>query len=166
MYYIYEMNMTEDDLQHLKNLAAEDMMSLNDFFNLGFAYIAEHLDEVKTWKEWYDQQPEEEKRRVERIKITRIYPVEDGETEEEARRRQIQKERDAFPFQDYPTTLPEITQQEFCSHIEDDDFLYKYGNPVAIQAEDGSILVCMAIEYYERMTGKTIENKIEPRGSI
>ena len=59
-----------------------------------------------------------------------------------------------------------ITQQEFCSHIEDDDFLYKYGNPVASQAEDGSILVCMAIEYYERMTGKTIENKIEPRGSI
>ena len=59
-----------------------------------------------------------------------------------------------------------ITQQEFCSHIEDDDFLYKYGNPVAIQAEDGSILVCMAIEYYERMIGKTIENKIEPRGSI
>lgn len=59
-----------------------------------------------------------------------------------------------------------ITQQKFCSHIEDDDFLYKYGNPVAIQAEDGSILVCMAIEYYERMTGKTIENKIEPRGSI
>ena len=58
-----------------------------------------------------------------------------------------------------------ITQQEFCSHIEDDDFLYKYGNPVAIQAEDGSILVCMAIEYYERMR-KTIENKIEPRGSI
>ena len=62
--------------------------------------------------------------------------------------------------------INEITQQEFCSHIEDDDFLYKYGNPVAIQAEDGSRLVCMAIEYYERMTGKTIENKIEPRGSI
>ena len=62
--------------------------------------------------------------------------------------------------------INEITQQEFCSHIEDDDFLYKYGNPVAIQAEDGSILVCMAIEYFERMTGKTIENKIEPRGSI
>ncbi len=62
--------------------------------------------------------------------------------------------------------INEITQQEFCSHIEDDDFLYKYGNPVAIQAEDSSILVCMAIEYYERMTGKTIENKIEPRGSI
>ena len=59
-----------------------------------------------------------------------------------------------------------ITQQEFCSHIEDDDFIYKYGNPVAIQAEDGSRLVCMAIEYYERMTGKTIENKIGPRGSI
>lgn len=59
-----------------------------------------------------------------------------------------------------------ITQQEFFSHIEDDDFLHRYGNPVAIQAEDGSILVCMAIEYYEHMTGKSIENKIESRGSI
>ena len=59
-----------------------------------------------------------------------------------------------------------ITKQEFCTHIEEDDFLLKYGNPVAIQANDGSILVCMAIEYYERLTGKIIENKIESRGSI
>lgn len=59
-----------------------------------------------------------------------------------------------------------ISQQEFYSHIEDDDFLCKYGNPVAIQAEDGSILVCMAIVYYKRMTGKSIENILESRGSI
>ena len=59
-----------------------------------------------------------------------------------------------------------ITQKEFCSHIEDDDFLHRYGNPVAIQAENGSILICMAIEYYERLTGNSIENIIEPRGSI
>lgn len=36
-----------------------------------------------------------------------------------------------------------ISQQEFCAHIEDDDFLRKYGNPVAVQGEDGSILICM-----------------------
>ena len=50
-----------------------------------------------------------------------------------------------------------ITQQEFLDHIEDDDFLLKYGNPVAVLVEDGSVLMCMAIEYYERMTGKKIE---------
>jgi hypothetical protein len=150
MYYIYEMNMTEDDLQHLKNLAAEDMMSLNDFFNLGFAYIAEHLDEVKTWKEWYDQQPEEEKRRVERIKITRIYPVEDGETEEEARNRQLQKERDAFPYLDGPAALPVIPQQEFCDHIDDEEFFLAYGNPVVIKSDSGTKLLAIAFPLYER----------------
>lgn len=50
-----------------------------------------------------------------------------------------------------------ITQQEFLDHIEDDDFLLKYGNPVAVLVEDGSVLMCMAIEYYERMTGRKVE---------
>ena len=54
-----------------------------------------------------------------------------------------------------------ISQQEFCEHIEDDDFLSRYGNPVAIRSEDGSILICMAIEYYERLTGQKIEIKTE-----
>ena len=50
-----------------------------------------------------------------------------------------------------------ITQKEFLDHIEDDDFLLKYGNPVAILTNDGSVLMCMAIEYYERMTGRKVE---------
>ena len=54
-----------------------------------------------------------------------------------------------------------ISQQEFCEHIEDDDFLRRYGNPVAIRSEDDSILICMAIEYYERLTGQKIEIKTE-----
>ena len=54
-----------------------------------------------------------------------------------------------------------ISQQEFCEHIEDDDFLRRYGNPVAIRSEGGSILICMAIEYYERLTGQKIEIKTE-----
>lgn len=56
--------------------------------------------------------------------------------------------------------LPSInmmSQKEFCDHIEDDDFFLKFGNPVAIKTEDGIILMCMAIEYYERMTGEKIE---------
>ena len=50
-----------------------------------------------------------------------------------------------------------ITQQEFCDHIEDDDFLLRYGNPVAIKTDERKILLCMAIEYYERITGEKIE---------
>ena len=52
-------------------------------------------------------------------------------------------------------------QQEFCAHIEDDDFLLRYGNPVAVMGNDGRVLICMAIAYYERMTGKKIELKSE-----
>ena len=52
-----------------------------------------------------------------------------------------------------------ISQQELCDHIEDEDFLLRYGNPVAIKADNGTVLVLMAIEYYERMTGKTFDIK-------
>ncbi|HPY83632.1 MAG TPA: hypothetical protein PLS20_01145 [Ruminococcus flavefaciens] len=60
-------------------------------------------------------------------------------------------------------SINSITQQEFIDHIEDDDFLLKYGNPVAVNLEDGRTLMCMAIEYYERMTGEKVEipNEIE-----
>lgn len=54
-----------------------------------------------------------------------------------------------------------ITQQELCDHIEDDDFFLRYGNPAAIKTDDGSIVLLMAIEYYERMTGQKIEIKTE-----
>lgn len=54
-----------------------------------------------------------------------------------------------------------ISQQELCDHIEDDDFLLRYGNPVAIRCDDGSVVLLMAIEYYERMTGQKIEIKTE-----
>ena len=50
-----------------------------------------------------------------------------------------------------------ISQQELCDHIEDEDFLLRYGNPVAIKEDNGTVLVLMAIEYYERMTGKKVD---------
>lgn len=50
-----------------------------------------------------------------------------------------------------------ISQQELCDHIEDDDFLLRYGNPVAIRCDDGSVVLLMAIEYYERITEQKIE---------
>lgn len=54
-----------------------------------------------------------------------------------------------------------ITQQELCDHIEDDIFFLRYGNPTAIKADDGTVLLLMAIEYYERMTGEKTEIKTE-----
>ena len=49
-----------------------------------------------------------------------------------------------------------ITQQEFCDHIEDDFFL-RYGNPVSIHCDNGNIILCMAAEYYEQITGEIIK---------
>ena len=46
--------------------------------------------------------------------------------------------------------LPEISQNEFLTHIEDDDFFRVYGNPVMVNCDDGGQIVCMAIEYYDR----------------
>ena len=69
---------------------------------------------------------------------------------------------DRIKGEDIAMELPNInmiTQQEFCDHIVDDDFLLRYGNPVAIKADDGTILICMAVQYYERLTGKKIEYK-------
>lgn len=54
-----------------------------------------------------------------------------------------------------------ISQQELCGHIEEEDFLLRYGNPVAIKADDGTVLLLTAIEYYERMTGQKIEIRTE-----
>lgn len=150
MYYVYEMQMPEEDRRFLDGIVAAEKKSLNDFFVQGFAYIAGHPDEVRAWKERYDQLPEEERRRLERIKITRIYPVEDGEIEEEARNRQIQKEHDAFPYLDSPAALPVITQQEFCDHIDDEDFFLTYGNPVIVRADSGTKLLAIAFPLYER----------------
>lgn len=48
--------------------------------------------------------------------------------------------------------MPEITQDELIAHIEDENFLRVYGNPVWVRSRDGTHdCVLMSIEYYERM---------------
>ena len=54
-----------------------------------------------------------------------------------------------------PKHLQEISQQEFCDHIEDDDFFLAYGNPVVINAENGRSYVAMAWPLAERMLRAT-----------
>ena len=47
--------------------------------------------------------------------------------------------------------LQEISQQEFCDHIEDDDFFLAYGNPLIINCDNGKKLVAIAWPLAERM---------------
>ena len=76
--------------------------------------------------------------------------MEDGESEEEARNRQLKKEQDAFPYLSSPATIPVISQQEFCDHIDDADFFLTYGNPVIVRADSGTKLLATAFPMYER----------------
>ncbi len=50
-----------------------------------------------------------------------------------------------------------ISEQEFCDHIEDENFFEIYGNSSFIKNDNGQGLVCMSIEYYERITGEKID---------
>ena len=70
--------------------------------------------------------------------------------------------------------MPEITEDELVAHIEDDDFLLVYGNPILIRSKDGRHdCVLMSIEYYERqqrmieqisaMTAETVSGMGEQR---
>lgn len=53
--------------------------------------------------------------------------------------------------------MPEITEEELVEHIEDDNFLNVYGNPVIIRGKDDHPdCVLMSIEYYERITGDKV----------
>ena len=51
-------------------------------------------------------------------------------------------------------SVQEITVETFIEHIEDDDFLVRFGDPVIIQIpEDDCIrrIVCMSISHYEEL---------------
>ena len=47
--------------------------------------------------------------------------------------------------------MPEISEDELIAHIEDNDFLEVYGNPVIIRGKNGHPdCVLMSYKYYER----------------
>ena len=47
--------------------------------------------------------------------------------------------------------LQEITEAEFCEHIEDDDFFLVYGNPVVIHCNEGFKIIAIAWPLAERL---------------
>ena len=53
-------------------------------------------------------------------------------------------------YLDCNSALPAITQQEFCDHIDDEDFFLTYGNPVVIRSDSGTKLLAIAFPLYER----------------
>lgn len=52
-------------------------------------------------------------------------------------------------------SLLEISQTEFCEHIEDDDFFLAYGNPVVIRCDSGKKVVAVAWPLAERIMRAT-----------
>ena len=58
--------------------------------------------------------------------------------------------------------FPEISQQEFCDHMEDEDFFLAYGNPVIVHADSGAKLLCIAfpmVEHLMRAAGRDEEGE-------
>lgn len=150
MYYIYEIQMPEEDYQLLKDIIAKENITLDELCRQGLTYLIGHSQEVRSWKEQMDQMPLDERKRYDQIKTVRVYPVEDGESEEQARDRILQKEHEAYPYSNRLSALPEISQQEFCDHIEDEDFFLVYGNPVIVRADCGIKALAVAFPMYER----------------
>ena len=54
-----------------------------------------------------------------------------------------------------PLPLIEISQADFCEHIEDDDFFLAYGNPVVIRCDSGGKVVAIAWPLVERIMRAT-----------
>lgn len=150
MYYVYEIQMPEEDKQLLEGIAAKERITLDEMFRQALIFMTNHPQEVLAWKDQFDRLPKDDQARYEKIKVTLVYPVEDGETEEQARNRVMQKAHETFPFLDRPCIFPEISVQEFCDHLEDEGFFLTYGNPVVIRADNGIRLLAIAFPLYER----------------
>ena len=91
-YYIYEIEMPSEDWQRIIGITAQEHISVDELFSGWMRYSIQHPEELIAWKEAYLKLPQEEKERLNRIRLVRIYPVEEGQTEEEARATAILKE--------------------------------------------------------------------------
>lgn len=78
--------------------------------------------------------------------------------------RHILEQEDMNQIVHHSLSMPTISEEELVAHIEDDDFLLVYGNPLLIRSKDKRHdCVIMSIQYYERtqrLLGK-IEDQIE-----
>ena len=47
--------------------------------------------------------------------------------------------------------IQEISQKDFCDHIEDEDFCIVYGNPIVINCDRGTKLLAVAWPLWKRL---------------
>lgn len=145
MYYILELEISVEYKVLLDTAAEWANLTLEDSIVRSFADFLKDTEKVKMLKSEYDALPENEKVNDDNIRVIRMFPVYDGESEDEARAIAILKEKGRY------TPVPEISVNEFKEHIEDYDFPLRYGNPVVIKDDDGKKLVCLSWEFYERL---------------
>ena len=147
MYYIYELKMPQEIADQFQQMADKRGISTDELFCETLKYYIDHPEELKALHEEYKDQPE-------LVKVVREYPVMDGESEADAKLRALeQEEKNIGVLSSKPAAheLPVVSEQELLDHVEDEDFFTQYGNPVLVQSKDGSEVVFMSFELYERM---------------
>ena len=129
LYYIYEMEMPEECRKIIQEAAEKAHMTTDQLFCGWLKYLVENPEETKKVKADWDALSVEERAKYEQIKLVRIYPVHEGESDEAARAIAVYKERYGKQI-----PLPEISQTDFIEHLDDDNFFLAYGNPVVVKA--------------------------------
>ncbi len=154
MYYIYELNMPEEVKEKLVQTAAERGVTTDELVQSWLEWAVEHKAEFEEMVKNHKALSEEERAKGEAIKIVRSYPVHDGESEAEAKLRALREEtgRTLGPLSNDVETmmLPMISEEEFCEHVEDENFYEKYGNPCVIVGKDGRKIVFESFALYKR----------------
>lgn len=146
LYYIYEMEMPEEFRNKILEVAEKEHMTTNHLLCGWLKYLVDNPDEAKKVKADWEALEAEERAKYEQIKLVRVYPVHRGESEEVARAIAVCKERYGKQI-----PLPEISQAEFCEHLDDDDFFLAYGNPVVLKTDTERKILCMAWPMAERL---------------
>ncbi len=145
MYYILELEMSVDFKNILDAAAERENLTLEEFIVRSLTEFLTNEEKVKRLKAEYDALPDSQKGNSDDVRVIRIFPVCEGESEDEARALAVLKEKNRY------VPMPEISVSKLREHIEEDDFPLKYGNPVAINCGDGQKLVCLSWAFYERI---------------
>lgn len=147
MYYLYELEMPKAYAEALEKTASDRGISVDELIKETVEYYVNNPDELLKLKDEFKDAPEV-------VKVIRNYPVNDGESEADAKLRALeQEEKNIGVLSSKPADneLPTVSEQELLDHVEDEDFFTRYGNPVLVQSKDGSEVVFMSFELYERM---------------
>ena len=146
MYYLYELEMPKAYAEALEKTASDRGISVDELIKETVEYYVNNPDELLKLKDEFKDAPEV-------VKVIRNYPVNDGESEADAKLRALeQEEKNIGVLSSKPAAheLPTVSEQELLDHVEDEDFFTRYGNPVLVQSKDGSEVVFMSFELYER----------------